>query len=193
MIRSGAGVIPLTMSCDARAIANLLLREAQAQQITLTNLKLQKLLFLCHAFYLVQTGKALVKGNFVAWQYGPVHREAYDAFKRFAAKPITEEADKLDPVTGMRKSIPAPDDRTILEVVQKIVQFYGPKSAGELVELTHAKGGPWDFVVQQAKSNANLGMTIADDVIVKRFRFLWFGSKPNLKDQDLNEDQPLVA
>lgn len=178
---------------DARAIANLLLREAQSRQIKLSNLKLQKLLFLCHAFHLVQTGKALVKGNFEAWQYGPVHREAYEAFKRFGANTITEESDRFDPVTGTRKSLSLPDDRETLDVVQKVMQFYGPKSPGELVELTHAKDGPWDFVVREAKSNANIGMKIEDEIIAARFKYLWFGLKPDFKDEEPNEDQPLVA
>jgi uncharacterized phage-associated protein len=186
-------VIPLSPLPDPRAIANLLLKEARLRGIKLSNLKLQKLLFLCHAFHLIQTGRPLVRGSFEAWQYGPVHREAYEAFKRFGPKAITEEADKFDPVTGTRKSIPLPCDRNSLDVVQKVIQFYGPKSAGELVELTHAKHGPWDYVVNEAKSNANLGLKISDEIIAERFKFLWFGSKPTLKDHEPNEDQPLVA
>src|SRR5882757_6997431 len=91
-------VIPLTASCDPRAVANLLLKEARSRGHHISNLKLQKLLFLCHAFYLVETGRPLVRGSFEAWQYGPVHREAYDAFKVYGAKPITEDALRFDPV-----------------------------------------------------------------------------------------------
>lgn len=178
---------------DPRAIANLLLKEARLRGIKLSNLKLQKLLFLCHAFHLVETGRPLVRGSFEAWQYGPVHREAYEAFKRFGPKAITEEADKFDPVTGTRNPIPVSYDRDALDVIQKVIQFYGPKSAGELVELTHSKNGPWDYVVNEAKSSANLGLKISDATITERFKFLWFGSKPSLKDQEPNEDQPLVA
>jgi uncharacterized phage-associated protein len=46
----------------------------------------------------------LIRGNFEAWQYGLVHREAYESFKRLGAKAITEDADKFDPVTGMHHS-----------------------------------------------------------------------------------------
>jgi uncharacterized phage-associated protein len=117
-------------------------------------LKLQKLLFLCHAFYLVNTSRPLVRGSFEAWQYGPVHREAYDAFKKFGAKPITEDADKFDPVTGTRKPLALPVDRDVLDVVHKVVEFYGGKSPSELVELTHAQEGPWDHVVAEAANSA---------------------------------------
>jgi uncharacterized phage-associated protein len=156
-------------------------------------LKLQKLLFLCHAFHLRDTGRPLVRGSFEAWQYGPVHREAYDAFKRFGAKPITEDAERFDPVSGTWKRIALPTNREIVDVVYRVVQFYGGMSAKELVDLTHAKKGPWDYVVNSAKTNANMALKISDDVIVACFKYLWFGDKPNSKDKEPDEDAPLVA
>lgn len=181
------------MTCDPRAVANLLLKEARSRGYQVSNLKLQKLLFLCHAFYLVDTGQALVRGSFEAWQYGPVHREAYDAFKCFGSNPITEDAERFDPVTGTRRPIALPADRAMLDVVQRVVRFYGVKTPGELVELTHAKDGPWDYVVSAATTSANIGLKISDGVIAERFKYLWFGDKPNYKDREPDEDVPLVA
>jgi uncharacterized phage-associated protein len=183
----------LTGACDPRAVANLLLKEAWGRKHRLSNLKLQKLLFLCHAFYLVEFGRPLVRGRFEAWQFGPVHREAYDAFKRFGSSAITEQADKFNPVTGARKALPLPDDRAISDVVAKVIQFYGDWTPGQLVELTHAKNGPWDHVVSAATTSANIALKIADDVIVERFKYLWFGQKPSYKDKEPYEDTPLVA
>jgi uncharacterized phage-associated protein len=193
MFSAGDSPMRRILPTDPRSIANLLLKEARARDFSISNLKLQKLLFLCHAFYLVETGQGLVRGSFEAWQYGPVHREAYDAFKRFAAEPITEDADKLDPVTGIRQALALPTDRAVIDVVQKVLQFYGAKSPGELVELTHAKNGPWDHVVSAAATNANIGLKISDDIIAERFKYLWFGDKPNYTDEGPYEDQPLVA
>ncbi len=183
----------MTASCDPRAVANLLLKEARSRGHHISNLKLQKLLFLCHAFFLIDTGRPLVRGSFEAWQYGPVHREAYEAFKSFGAQPITDDAGKFDPVTGTRKPLALPADRDVLDVVHKVVEFYGSKSPSELVELTHAQGGPWDHVVAKAANSANLGLKISDDIIVQRFKYLWFGRHPKLKDIEPNEDAPLVA
>jgi uncharacterized phage-associated protein len=183
----------LTKPVDPRAVANLLLKEARVRGQRVSNLKLQKLLFLCHALYLVRTGRPLVRGSFEAWQYGPVHREAYDAFKGFRGEPITEDAQRFDPVTGMRQPIALPADRILLDVVQNIVQFHGSKTPGELVNLTHAKDGPWDHVVNSAKTNANMALKISDEVIAERFKYLWFGKQPNSKDKEPDEDAPLVA
>jgi uncharacterized phage-associated protein len=184
---------PMAKPCDPRAVANILLREANARGCQVSNLKLQKLLFLCHAFYLVDTGRPLVRGSFEAWQYGPVHREAYDAFKQFGANPITEDAKKFDPLTGTRKSLALPSDQRVLDVVQRVIQFYGAKSPGELVELTHAVDGPWHYVVKAAQDSANIGLKISDSLIVERFKYLWFGEKPDYKGEEPNEDSPLVA
>ena len=159
----------------------------------MSNLKLQKLLFLCHAFYLVETGRPLVRGSFEAWQYGPVHREAYDAFKSFGADPITGDAKRFDPVTGTRNPIALPANRAVLDVVQRVLQFYGSKSPAQLVELTHAKDGPWDHVVSAAKTSANMALKISDRVITERFKYLWFGKQPNYQDKEPYEDAPLVA
>jgi uncharacterized phage-associated protein len=156
-------------------------------------LKLQKLLFLCHAFHVVDTGRPLVRGSFEAWQYGPVHREAYDAFKSFGAEPITEDATKFDPVTGSRNPIPLPGDRAILDVVVRVVSFYGGRTPAELVDLTHAKDGPWDHVVSAAKTTANMALKISDAVIEERFKYLWFGKQPTDRDKEPDEDRPLVA
>jgi uncharacterized phage-associated protein len=134
-----------------------------------------------------------VRGSFEAWQYGPVHREAYDAFKSFGAEPITEDAKKFDPVTGSRKSIPLPADRALLDVVERVVRFYGGMTPGELVQLTHAKNGPWDHVVCAAKTTANMALKISDVVIAERFKYLWFGKQPTYKDKEPDEDVPLVA
>jgi uncharacterized phage-associated protein len=178
---------------DARAVANLVLREAWERGLEISNLKLQKLLFLCHAFFLVEKGKGLVRGNFVAWRFGPVQKEAYEAFQNFGADPIKAEAVRVNPVNGERSKVAAPVDREVVDLVRKIVQFYGSWSASELVELTHAKNGPWDFVVTSAAKNANMGLRISDEIIAQRFKYHWFGEKRNLSGEEPNDDRPIVA
>jgi uncharacterized phage-associated protein len=187
------GLIRLAQELDARAIANLVLREAWARGLHISNLKLQKLLFLCHAFYLVERGRRLMRGDFVAWRFGPVHREAYAAFQSFGGEPIASEAVRVNPVSGERSEVAIPKDQQVIDLVRKIVQFYGPWTASELVALTHAKNGPWDCVVTAAAESANMGLRISDNVILERFKYHWFGEKQNLNGEEPNDDRPLVA
>ena len=48
-------------------------------------------------------------------------------------------------------------------------------------------------VVSDAETSANMGLKIGDDVIQQRFKYLWFGPKPQLQDIEPNEDTPLVT
>jgi len=57
---------------DPRAIANLMLDEADRRGWKITNLALQKLLYFAHGIHLTKTKEPLVSGYFEAWQYGPV-------------------------------------------------------------------------------------------------------------------------
>ena len=178
---------------DARAVANLVLGEAWTRGMHVTNLQLQKLLFLCHAFLLVEKEKNVIRGDFVAWKYGPVHHDVYDAFKQFGAKPIDRFATRMNPVTGQETGVALVADRDVRDVVSRVVAFYGSWTPAQLVKLTHAEEGPWDFVVKSAAEKANVGLRISNQVIEERFKYLWFGAKRDLHDGEPNEDQPLVA
>ncbi|HJW80238.1 MAG: type VI toxin-antitoxin system SocA family antitoxin [Microvirga sp.] len=178
---------------DARAIANLILDEAEGRGLKLTNLKLQKLLFLCHALFLVQRGRPLVHGSFEAWQYGPVSREANESFRKFGRSIITERASGKNPVTGVHREIAPPADLEARATVSRVVEFYGNWSTGQLVDLTHATNGPWDHVVRESAGRANFGLRISDRIIVERFKYLWFGVKEISRTAEPDEDHPLVA
>jgi uncharacterized phage-associated protein len=178
---------------DARAIANLVLAECWERGLAASNLKLQKLVFLCHAFLLVEKNRDVVRGDFVAWKFGPVHPDVYDAFKCYRERPIDGLAAKVNPVTEQRIAIGAIVDRDVCDIVSKVVAFYGPWTPSELVALTHAENGPWDVVVKAAVNNANVGLRISSRVIEQRFKYLWFGAKREISIEEPHEDQPLVA
>jgi hypothetical protein len=77
--------------------------------------------------------------------------------------------------------------------MRKVVAFYGSWTAAQLVTLTHAENGPWDVVVKAAVNNANVGLRISNEIVEQRFKYLWFGAKRELVDEEPYEDQPLVA
>jgi uncharacterized phage-associated protein len=102
-----------------------------------------------------------------------VSRETYEAFKSFGSGPITEPAKTRNPATGRESEISAPQDIEVKDLVARVLTHYGCWEFGRLVDLTHAKNGPWDFVVSSAKNNVNLGLRISDQVIRERYKFLW--------------------
>lgn len=177
---------------DPRAVANLMLDEADQDGIQITNLALQKLLYFAHGLYLTQTKKPLVSGHFEAWQYGPVHPSAYRAFKAAGAHPITTRAQGKDPLTGSPRPLRAVEDRAVVNLIRHVLRSYGTMSPGRLVDLSHAKGSPWDYVVDKSRTSVAFGLRISDNVIEARFKNhkVSVGTEPNAGEP--SADTPLT-
>lgn len=156
---------------DPRAIANLMLDEADRNGITLTNLALQKLLYFAHGIFLNETKQPLVKGFFEAWQYGPVHPLAYKAFRSSGSGPIRDRAEGQDALTGERRRLGKPADPSVRQLLQQVLNSYGRLSAGRLVDLSHAKNSPWHHIVDKGRTSVAFGLRIPDAVILERFKF----------------------
>ena len=100
----------------------------------ISNLELQKLLYLAHMTFMGRTGgRPLVNEAFEAWDFGPVLPSLYSAARIFGSDPITQ-------LPRVNRNPALQEHRTIAEVVQ----FFGDKSPGELVDLTHVPNGAWD-------------------------------------------------
>ena len=155
---------------DPRAIANLMLDEADRRGLKITNLALQKLIYFAHGIHLTKTKRPLVSGYFEAWQYGPVHPSVYRAFKPSGAEPITTRAVGKDPLTGKTRDLPKPSEMGVVDLVSDVMRSYGHLAPGRLVDLSHAKDSPWSVVVDKARTDVAFGMRIPDDVIIDRFR-----------------------
>lgn len=155
---------------DPRAIANLMLDEADRRGFKISNLALQKLLYFAHGIHLKKGKGPLVSGYFEAWQYGPVHPAVYRAFKQNGSEPIAVRAVKQDPLTGQTRDLPKPDDMAVVDLVSDVVRHFGSMSAGRLVDLSHAKDSPWSYVVDKARTDVAFGMRIPDNVILGRFQ-----------------------
>ncbi|MEX0407955.1 Panacea domain-containing protein [Aquibium sp. LZ166] len=177
---------------DPRAIANLMLDEAERLGIKITHLSLQKLLYFAHGMYLVQTKSPLVSGYFEAWELGPVHPSVYRAFKGAGSVPITFRATAQDLLTGERREIQKADDPAVTGLIQQLLNSYGRLSPGRLVDLSHAKKSPWAYVVDKSRTDVALGLRITDANVVERFRHhkVSIGEEP--RSGDPSEDTPFA-
>lgn len=177
---------------DPRGVANLMLDEAERIGVGITNLALQKLLYFAHGIHLNETKQPLVTGYFEAWQYGPVHPTAYKAFKAAGGDVISFRAHGQDPLSGAPKPISQPDSPMVRRLLQQVLNSYGKLSAGRLVDLSHAKNSPWDFVVDKGRTSVAFGLRISDDIILERFKFhkVPIGSAPLAGEP--SEDTPFA-
>jgi uncharacterized phage-associated protein len=178
---------------DSRVVANYMLDVAARRGVPMTNLKLQKLLFFAHAISLTEQKVKLVSGYFEAWQYGPVHPTVYQAFKAAGPEPISFRADSLDPVSRTRKPLPNLSESATRDICERVMVQFGQMSAGRLVDVTHAVGGPWHYVVSSSEAGANIGLRIPDEIIIERHGRQKVSVTPTPRVGEPNEDTPLVG
>lgn len=180
-------------SYDPRSVANLLLDEADRLCIPVTNLALQKLLYFAHGLHLNENKKKpLVGGYFEAWTYGPVHPTVYRAFKSAGGEPITFRAERTNVLTGEKSPIDPPDSPVVLRLVHQVLNSFGRLSPGRLVDISHARGSPWHYIVDKAHSGVAFGLRIPDNVILDRFQYhkVPVGAAP--KAGEPSEDTPFT-
>jgi uncharacterized phage-associated protein len=177
---------------DPRTICNLILDEAERAKRPITNLALQKLLYFAHGLHLVEAKNPLVTGFFEAWRFGPVHPIAYRALKSAGANPIQLRGMIQDPFTRTARPVPECLDYAVKARVGRIVSMYAGMTPGRLVEVSHAKGAPWQFIVDKSRTETILGLRIPDDVIASRFKYhkVSIGSEP--RHGEPTEEAPFV-
>lgn len=93
----------------------------------ITNLKLNKLVYLAYAHYL-HNDVSLFEDEIEAWLYGPVVRSVYEAYKCYGKEPI-------------QSSENASEDAQV--IAKEILDFYGEYCAYDLVDYLHRKNGAW--------------------------------------------------
>ncbi len=100
----------------------------------ITNLQLQKILYIAQMIYLGEQGERLVDTSFEAWDHGPVAPAIYKRVRMFGAKPIQDVFDDARPFseTSQRRKVLADACRDLL-----------PLRPGQLVEITHWPNGAW--------------------------------------------------
>lgn len=104
---------------------------------TVTNLALQKILYIAHMIYLGKHGAPLVDEDFEAWDYGPVIPELYQRVKGFGA----------NPVRNVFHSVDLPDcDSPEYEYIKKTVEALAEAKSSQLVAFTHRDGSAWSKV-----------------------------------------------
>lgn len=153
------------MGYDGRAVANFVLDYCDSRCRTVTNLSLQKIVYFCHVWSLIELERPLIRHKFEAWEFGPVLPYLYREFKANNRSPIVNRATQLDPLDGKHRIVAYHFDGPTDSLLHRIVDFYGRVRASDLVELSHAVGGPWHSAWHH-RGVVNPGMKIDDSKIV---------------------------
>lgn len=121
------------MSYPALEIAKKVILSIDSEQgETISNLKLQKMLYYLQGFFIAIFEKKLFEEPIEAWQYGPVVKEVYFHFKDFGSSSISINTDE--------KSIELTQIES--ELFEEVMKEYGQFSAIKLMNMTHEEL-PW--------------------------------------------------
>ena len=155
---------------DARAIANRILDLFDSVENSISNKKINKLVYYCHAFSLVRLGRPLIKNHVEAWKHGPVVRVVYEAFKDFEFRPIIGRASAFNFANGVDETV---GDNTIpdeaIDLISRVVGYYVKFTADELEDLSHVHNGPWAQIWNLPEDQRGFRSRIPDQLISEYF------------------------
>lgn len=122
------------------AVANTFIERYGRECGGISHMKLQKLVFYTYGWWLAFNDEPLTTEGPQVWRYGPVFNSLYGALASFGMKPIESP----------RRAIPfqptpiIPEERgEALDLIDWVWGQYGGYSAGQLSDMTHAPGTPW--------------------------------------------------
>lgn len=132
---------------SAAEVANTFLELARREGITLTNMQLQKLVYIAFGFYAAIEHKPLFTDEIQAWSYGPVIPNLYHELKRYGPGQVSEFLDHA----GVLK-----EDTIERKIVEQVWSSYHSYTALELSNLTHKANTPWSRVWNEKKKNTTI-------------------------------------
>ena len=111
-----------------------------------TPLQINKLVFFSHGWMLGIHGRSLIKEDVEAWKYGPVIPAIYHTFKRYGSESVKPDEyfsmsdGNLDCVKDALNKMFDEKDKDIMD---QVIDLYGPLSGARMIAITHADGSPW--------------------------------------------------
>lgn len=133
---------------NAIDVSRYIINECHKQNLSISNLKLQKLLYFAQGYSLALTDTPLFYNEIEAWDFGPVVPEVYREYKMFGANeiPVIDSYYDIDFDSEDFLSEIKFDDNIFNGnqklIMNAVVKQFGKFTANDLVNMTH-KQSPW--------------------------------------------------
>lgn len=147
---------------SALNISSYFLSKYGNRENDITPMKLIKLVYIAHGWYLALADKTLIDENPEAWKYGPVIPSIYHEFKEFRNQPITSLYEQGHKLT---------DSKTMV-FLDKIWEVYGKYTAIQLSDKTHQPDSPWSIVWNDLKNKNRISLQIPENLIQAYYKGL---------------------
>jgi uncharacterized phage-associated protein len=159
---------------SSKAVANSFLELAKESNVTdVSPMKLQKLIYYAHAWYLAFLGQPLIKEEVQAWKFGPVIPDVYFEFKECGNSSITTSATELkfeEKQLTLETPIVPEDDKNARELIAEVFRVYGKLSPIQLSNLTHGDNEPWRLVANAYNAELPRNIEIPNSLIESCFK-----------------------
>ena len=123
-------------------IAKYIFTYADSKDYSITNLRLQKLLYFVYKEYLKQTGQYLFKDIFYAWEFGPVIHTVYKEFENTAV--------------FIQKQYKYPKfEDSLIELINGVVEKYSQYPIDQLIYLSTLSKSAWEKAFNSKSKEIN--------------------------------------
>lgn len=127
-------------------IANNILSRSFRDELYMTPMKLQKILYFVSSEYQKRVNRPLLAEPFQTWTFGPVVRSVYDEFRPFSKRDITRFAKDAK---GNALIIDESGDADLREILDEVWEVTKNRGAVYLSRITHMEGSAWDRAFQR--------------------------------------------
>jgi len=139
------------MPIHATAVANEFLDLAAKDGKSLTQMQLQKLVYIAHGWSLAINNEPLTADQPQAWDYGPVYPELWEALRKYGKSIVSDKIRIGDFGFGVFSEnsdeyVTADLTGRQSELIRKVYEIYGGFHAFQLSAMTHQEGTPWHKV-----------------------------------------------
>jgi uncharacterized phage-associated protein len=150
------------MAYNPKDIADYFLYIGKDDQ-TMTPMKLIKLVYIAHGWYLGLNNENLINEPIQAWKYGTVIPSLYEKFRHFRGNKITD-------IPNSEPIIVLDEDKSFLN---KVYEIYKKYTGLELSAKTHQPNTPWTLTWNKAiEGNGTINLTIPDALIKNYYKAL---------------------
>lgn len=105
----------------------------QAANWSLSNLEMQKIIYIAEMLHLGRTGAPLLKDEWQAWDYGPVQPDLYHKAKVYGTAPVRD----------IFLSPPLPPGNSEHKAIVDAYKLMKNLTPGRMVSVTHRPTGAW--------------------------------------------------
>lgn len=163
---------PIKSYYSAVEVADYFVLKSEQDNETITNMKLQKMVYFAYGLLLVDSNKTerLIRESIQAWQFGPVIPEVYDKYKIFGAKDIVS-GKEINSLLGKNNFLSEIvfEKENHKKILEDTYFFLKEISPIQLSNWTHKEGSAWGKVYKSGERHIELN---DDDIVVDFSVFL---------------------